>query len=266
MDSPITTLELDATGLKAVCRALGDTHNGLTTSDIEDLLKQFGIPDLKPTDTKWRRLHAALRHASRSQLHDVVHAAMNPATYIGRSDVFEQRRTRLNQALGFWSLELRDDGRIYRTRPLTTLGEAEARANRLQSELKRRNVHPDVLAFCQAELLQDNFFHAVFEATKSIAEKIRKRTGLTSDGAALVNDAFGTKNGRLAFNTLQTDTERSEHNGLCELIRGAFGTFRNPTAHAPRISWSIEESDALDLLTLASFIHRRIDAAVERHR
>jgi hypothetical protein len=38
--------------------------------------------------------------------------------------------------------------------------------------LQERQVHGDVLLFCRAELLQDNYFHAVFEATKSVAGRL----------------------------------------------------------------------------------------------
>jgi uncharacterized protein (TIGR02391 family) len=45
------------------------------------------------------------------------------------------------------------------------------------------------------------------------------------------------------------------------LIKGMFGTFRNTTAHAPKVSWPIDLDDALDLLTLASMLHRRLDSS-----
>lgn len=70
----------------------------------------------------------------------------------------------------------------------------------------------------------------------------------------------------LALNRLHTETERSEQTGLMNLMKGMFGTFRNVTAHAPRVSWVITEQDALDLLTIASLLHRRIDAAVSTPR
>lgn len=44
------------------------------------------------------------------------------------------------------------------------------------------------------------------------------------------------------------------------LLKGMFGTFRNVTA--PKIHWNITEQDAMDLLTLCSLLHRRLDAAV----
>jgi uncharacterized protein (TIGR02391 family) len=120
-----------------------------------------------------------------------------------------------------------------------------------------------VLRFCRAELLQDNYFHAVFEATKSVAQKIRDKTGLTGDGSEIVDKAFGLKGPMLAINTLRTETEQSEQTGFANLVKGMFGTFRNPTGHAPKITWRIEEQDALDLLSLVSYIHRRLDAAAQ---
>jgi len=55
----------------------------------------------------------------------------------------------------------------------------------------------------------------------------------------------------------------SEHVGLMSLMKAAFSMYRNPTAHAPKISWCMTEQDALDLLTLVSLIHRRLDQAVK---
>jgi uncharacterized protein (TIGR02391 family) len=153
--------------------------------------------------------------------------------------------------------------------PAATLDEAQKRANRLKAELRRRFVHHNGLAFCRAERLQNNYFHAVFEATKSVADKIQSLSGLTGDSAVLVDQAFGLGDAGmpfLALNSLQTETERDEQKGLMNLIKGMFGAFRNVTAHAPKIFWNMTEQDALDLLTNASLIHRRLDAAVRTLR
>jgi uncharacterized protein (TIGR02391 family) len=175
----------------------------------------------------------------------------------------------LNKVLAFCGYTLGEDGKIRTQTAVHTLTEAEERAGRLRAELRRRGVHADVLAFCRSELLQSNYFHAVFEATKSVADKIRSKTELSSDGSELVDQAFGLGKAGipfLAFNALQTDTERSEHSGLMNLMKGMFGAFRNVTAHAPKISWNMSEQDALDLLTIASFLHRRLDGAVRTPR
>ena len=71
-----------------------------------------------------------------------------------------------------------------------TLSYAKRRAQELRADLDVRGTHPDVLKFCREELLGDNYFHAVLEAVKSVVEKIRARTGLTDDGAILVDHAL----------------------------------------------------------------------------
>jgi uncharacterized protein (TIGR02391 family) len=68
------------------------------------------------------------------------------------------------------------------------------------------------------------------------------------------------------LNSLQTESEQSEQRGFMNLLKGLFGTFRNTTAHAPKITWKIEEQDALDILSLVSLVHRRLDTAVEARK
>jgi len=240
----------------------------MTGSQVDRLLPAAGIPDTSQQSTKWKRLYETL---GRQQNQDengnaicrFIKVAMAPERFGSEPERYEAHREGLNLTLGFGGLELREDGKLYRAPRTTTLTEAQKRANALKAKLRERNVHPDVLAFCRAELVQKNYFHAVFEATKSVADKIRARTGLKSDGSQLVDEAFGIKQGMpaMAFNLLQTPTEESEHKGLATLVKGMFGTFRNTTAHAPKISWPIGLDDALDLLTLASMLHRRLDAA-----
>src|SRR5690606_33889443 len=107
-----------------------------------------------------------------------------------------------------------------------------------------------------------NYFHAVFESTKSVADKIREKSGLNLDGTILIDTAFGLgkdKTPKLAFNSLQSLTEESEHKGFIYLAKGLFGMFRNTTAHEPKIKWEINQIDALDSLTLSSMLHRKLD-------
>jgi uncharacterized protein (TIGR02391 family) len=98
---------------------------------------------------------------------------------------------------------------------------------------------------------------------KNLAEKIRQKTGLKEDGVRLIEQALGgiesNRPPLLAFNKLETCSERSEHLGLMNLLKGLFMAFRNPTAHEPKIYWPINEQDALDLLSLISLLHRRLD-------
>jgi len=95
--------------------------------------------------------------------------------------------------ISFEGFNLKEDGKICRSSKVNTINEATARASRLRECLVARKVHSDILEFCKEELLADNYFHSVFESTKSVAEKIRKMTGLNSDGACLVDEAFSFK-------------------------------------------------------------------------
>jgi uncharacterized protein (TIGR02391 family) len=260
--------KLNANQLQAICDILADTTGGLTGSVIGTLLHQCEIPDPDPSITKRHRMFAALhakqeRDGCANNVLAFIHAAMDPVRFINNRDWFNSLRDQLNQALAFSGYQLGADGQLKVVAQARTLSEAEERAGRLRAELTQRKVHHDVLTFCRAELLQENYFHAVFEATKSVAEKIRNRTGLTGDGADLVDPAFGLKAPLLAINTLRTETELSEQKGFANLLRGMFGTFRNVTGHVPKITWPITEQDALDLLSLVSYLHRRIDAAAD---
>ena len=64
----------------------------------------------------------------------------------------------------------------------------------------------------------------------------------------------------LAINPLRSESEKSEQKGFAHLLKGTFGMFRNTTAHAARIHWSMAKEDAEDLFSLVSLIHRRLDS------
>ena len=262
----------DAT-LQALCDVLGATDSGLTGSEIGRYLGECGIADPVPQMTKRHRLFQALHErqqhdSSANNVLAFLTHCMRPVRHVGQHAYYEAQRSKVNAVLAFAGFTLGEDGQLRATAAAKTLSEAEARATILRKALVERRVHADVLRFCQAELLTDNYFHAVFEAAKSVAEKLRLRTGLSSDGAALVDEALGIGRAghpRLAFNSLTTESERSEHTGLTNLIKGVFGAFRNTTAHAPKIYWAISEQDALDILTTISLVHRRLDAAARTH-
>jgi uncharacterized protein (TIGR02391 family) len=187
----------------------------------------------------------------------------------GSTAEFEAVRTRVNERLLLSGFEVRKDGIVVTVRAARTVEEAQQRADDLRAELTRRDVHPDVLAFCRAELLQQNYFHAVLEASKSVADKLRNLTGVTtgsaSDGTRLVDTTcFPAASPQVRFNDLATEWERSEQTGIATLMKGLFSAFRNPAAHAPKVAWATSRSDALDMLTLVSMLHRRLDKAAVR--
>lgn len=239
---------------------------GFTHRELSEILQQCGIAE-QGGSPRWERTLLALtarqkRDGCGNNVGAFLERVMDPVRFVGNRERFEDLRERLNHVLAFNSLEIGENGKLRGIQAARTLAEAEQRASRLKSDLQRRKVHPDVLLFCRAELLQENYFHAVFEATKSVAQTIRDMTGLTGDGAEIVDRAFAIDHPLLAINSLQTETERNEQKGFANLVKGMFGVFRNVTAHAPKILWTIEEQDALDLLSLVSLLHRRLAKAV----
>lgn len=252
--------------LEAVCRVLADTTNGLTGSEIEHILAELRIPDPTPSMTKWKRLFNALaeaqnRHQVGNHLIQVINKAMSPARYISQPELFVLRQDGLNVALAFSGYAVNSNGKVIHTTPESTVEGARARAKRLNSVLQSRDMHQEIFKYCKTELLQDNYFHAVLEAVKGVAERLRQMSGLSIDGADLVNTVFSTKNPILAINSLKTETELSEQKGIANLLVGVFGAIRNPTAHAPKVVWAMPEQDAIDVLGILSYVHRKLDGA-----
>lgn len=258
--------------VEGVADVLGATDTGLTGSEIGRLLAGMGLTDPGSGVTKRVRLgHALLAHQAADGASNVVinfiKEAMAPVRYRENPGLRTFRQDALNEVLVYEGLCVRDDGRLARGARATTLNEAAQHASSLRAELRRRGVHADVLRYCTDEILTRNAFHAMLEATKSVFDKLRERTGLSGDGAALVEAALSpgkTGTPRLAINQLATHTDRDEQNGLANLIKGLSGMFRNPVAHDPRLKRTVTDDELLDLLTMLSMVHRRLDAAIPR--
>jgi uncharacterized protein (TIGR02391 family) len=258
----------ESSHLEAVCRVLADTVNGLTGTEIQYILAELEIQDPSPTMTKWKRLFNALAEAqNKNQVGNhlilFINKAMSPARYTSSPELFAWRQDGLNVALAFAGYAVNSKGQVVHTTPESTVEGALARAKRLNSALQSRGIHQEIFKYCKSELLQDNYFHAVLEAVKGVAERLRQMSGLGTDGAELVNAVFSVKNPILAINSLKTDTELSEQKGIANLLVGVFGAIRNPTAHAPRAVWAMPEQDAIDVLGILSYVHRKLDGATK---
>jgi uncharacterized protein (TIGR02391 family) len=252
---------LNAQIIESLSRLLA---NELTGSNIGDLLCTAQLDDIDTNNSKWKRLRAAfinyqnIKHTSNNIL-AFIQQTLAPVRHIHNEENFQNLRSEINILLSFVGLELTNECKYKLVDRAKTINEAEERANNLKNKLKNTNVHDKIFEYCRAELLVNNYFHAVFEATKSIADRLRKITGLYVDGNNLVELAFATNNVLVHINNFTNETDRSEHIGLCNLIKGIFGIIRNPTAHEPKIKFVITEEEAIDILIMISFIHKRLD-------
>jgi uncharacterized protein (TIGR02391 family) len=251
--------------LQMMCDILGDTSDGLSGSDISLLLEHCDIPSPESGVTKRHRLYQALSKRQREDgcANHVIHfvqCALIPENYLEKPHQFDFLRYSLNEILSEAGYQIGMDGKFHRMPKIAT-GAAQ-RANQLRSALLPRNLHPEVMRLCRADLLGEHYLPVVIAAAKSLSEKIQLKTGSISVGAELADHALEFSNGpKLAFNTLQTKAEISEHLSLLHLIKSVLTAFNSPDTPEP--AWAIAEPDAIDLLTLISMLHRRIDQAAQ---
>ena len=124
------------------------------------------------------------------------------------------------------------------------------------------NIHRDIIPFCEEEWLKENYFHAILEITKSVAERLRQIGDCQSDGSDLIDECFGLgkdKKPMLAFNMLQTPSDENEHKGFSNFCKGFFSMYRNPKAHNPKILEETQLSEMTEVLIVATIIHNKLD-------
>ena len=249
--------------IEAISKIIADTDKGVSGSELTRLLAQIGIND-SSTLTKWRRLDSGLKEIQNKQdsannVIQFIQYAMEPVRFINSIESFQNMKYKLNTILILKGLKLNDSGKVIAVDKAKTLDEAQCRANELKRKLTQRTIHSNLLTFCEKEYLQKNYFHAVFEAVKSILDRIREITNFQEDGVPLVLKVFDEKKPILSFNKYQTSSEQNELMGFRSLLIGLIKMVRNPHAHEPKLKWAIEEKDALDILTMVSYVHRRLD-------
>jgi uncharacterized protein (TIGR02391 family) len=254
---------IDSGTLEGLAKILADTEQGLKGTELSKFIPEAGLIDVDPTNTKWKRLYNSFidyqkRNQNSNSILKFINLSLKPSRFIGQNEKFEMIRAELNKRLSFIGLILNENGVFNNVVIAKTITEAEQRVNRFKSKLENRNIHSKIYEYCNSELITENYFHSVFEAVKSIAEEIRRKTNLTLDGVELVEKAFSISNPLIKINALQTETEQSEQKGFSNLIKGVFGMFRNTTAHSPKIAWIITEDEALDIMTVISLIHKKI--------
>lgn len=276
-----TVRTLDQQQLKALCGVVAHTSKGLTKSELTTLLGQCGIY-IVDDYSSCNQLESTIGLSKRDWLYNCLiteinksrsfskvflflQAALNPASYTSTDSrqkyryLFEET----NKILLFAGLSIDQSGRLAEASQAQTLTEVDQRVNRLKKALYDRAIHSEVQKYCVEDYLRADYYDAVFEAAKGLAERVRQISGLTTDGGTLFQTAFSKNDPYIFFNAMKTDSERSEFTGLKELLDAIFHLVRNPAAHTPKVNWKTDETKALDILTLISFAHKYLD---ECHR
>lgn len=275
------TKELKEHQLKAICNVLADTSKGLTKGEIKHLLQQCQIALVDDGNSsngytytiglnKVEWLYNCFVNEFNTQhsfqkIYTFIETALNPVNYINEvsRDKYNFLLDEINKVLLLIGLSVTKEGHLVEVVQAKTLDEVDRRVNNLRRQLYNRTIHHEVEKYCIKDYLRKDYYDAVFEAAKGLAERVRQITGLSADGSVLFQKAFAKSDPYIFFNTLKTDSEINEFIGLKELLESIFHLVRNPAAHTPKVNWRMDETKALDILTVISFAHKYLD---ECHR
>ena len=253
--------------IEQIAHIMGDTNYGFTGSEIAHHLAQCHMNDPNPGLTKWKRLYNSFcsvvnESGSTNIVFQFVQHCLEPAQGLNNPERYSWMRLELNKVLMLVGVEIKDDGQFYSVSQARSLSEVQRRTKELRDKLTGYAAHKEVLKCCRNELLAEDYFHAVQEAAKSLCDRVRTMSGLTTDGVALFNTAFAVGNPYIAYNSLRTCSEQNQQNGIKEMLCGVIHMTRNVTAHELRIHWDVNEKDAVDILTQISYLHKLLDMCI----
>ena len=125
-----------------------------------------------------------------------------------------------------------------------------------------RQFHPQVIKHCRKLYGQGNYFHAIFEISKTYNKLVQSKAQSTEEGQSLMLSVWDSKKGVLKINNGTPETARNIQDGIKFLSAGLMRAIRNPTGHEPALQWHVTEQDALDILSFVSYLLRQYDKAV----
>ena len=258
------TNSFDLSTLRSISKIIGE--NILTHKQINEQFQNSGLLDTGEGTNKPDRIYNTLKarqlqdNCSNNVLGFILRI-LNPKRYDSEEE-FEKHRTSINEKLLYEGIEINKEGKAKAVDKAKTISEAKRRSMKIKERVHGISIHPDILPYCESEWLNENYFHAILEITKSVAEKLRQKSGFTSDGADLVDDCFGLgkdKRPMLAFSTLQSESDESEHKGFGNFLKGFFSMYRNPKAHGPKILEDTQLTEMTEVIVVATIIQNKLD-------
>ena len=123
-----------------------------------------------------------------------------------------------------------------------------------------RDVHSE-LAAIHSRLIEGDYRDAVFASLRTVEARVRNLISPQGDdkiGVPLMNYAFGT-NGPL------TDSiQPGRSDGVRSLFAGAFGVYRNDTAHTLNEEEYRDPVEIAEIILLTDLLHRHLDRVEQR--
>ena len=100
------------------------------------------------------------------------------------------------------------------------------------AEYDRRVTDGDLRAATRSRFASTHYADAVESGVKALNDCVRKRSGLSEDGDALMTAAFSANSPKLRINRGRSKSDESAQRGHMHLCQGVVGAWRNPRAHS----------------------------------
>lgn len=264
--------KIDNAVIESVSKILAEVVTG---SDITTMFRilsycDFDIVEKRPyNSTKWKRLNETTIHEcnqakSAQPFLKIIQHIMDPPKFVDNKEGWISIKTAINGKLLFYGLELADNGKITRTTAVRTINEAQKRLKSFTDKLESYNIHSEIFKYCTVELFDNNYFHAILEASKGIFDRVRTLSELSTDGVNLIEQAFSSKQPLVLIkdNMLDSLTDKSLYSGLRNLLLTIATLYRNPKAHNPKLYDDTSETDAITAFVMISLAHRILDTCI----
>lgn len=245
--------------LEEIARAIGDSF---TPSQLPRFLNDSGIAkehlESVASQDNWayvltvfERLHDGGSEARR-ELREFIGRWLENKLHDGpRPDVLRRILAQLSRQ--GWYVQ---EGRLVIGEP--QVGDIPL-ASPLGREARIAALHPLVRQASDRYIESNHMGAAILEAFKAVNLRVKEMAGLDADGTDLIGKAFGSPSPRLLLANQSTQTGRDIQIGFQHLFRGAVAGIRNPNAH--ELFTPLDDNEALEQLTLASLLMRRLDSA-----
>lgn len=262
-------LPFKASTLEMLSTSISDIDPGITGSVIHRMLLQSQIEDISYNEqflAKRKKLFNAFAdYQNKNQCANniilFIQNILSPQRYVNNPQMFNQVKTEINKQLAFEGLCINDSNQIVAIDKASKISDVQIRVDDLKAKLIEQGAHQLVFSYCNAELLANNYFHAVLESSKGLVKRIQDLADVTYDGQNLMEKVFKDDEPILIINNFISKSEKDEHRGFRNLLIGIVAMFRNPASHELKVEWNMSEQDALDILAMISYCHRRLDKA-----
>ena len=265
--STISPLKLST--LEILANTIADIDSNITGSVIHRILLQSQIDDVSYSEqflAKRKKLFNAFEkyqndYKCPNNIVLFIQNILSPQRYVNNQDMYNKLKSEVNKQLAFEGLSINDSNQIISIAKASKISDVQVKVDGLKSKLIEQGAHQLVFSYCNSELLANNYFHAVLESSKGLIKRIQDLAGVKYDGQNLMENVFKDDNPILIINNFQSKSEKDEHRGFRNLLIGIVAMFRNPSSHELKVEWKMSEQDALDIMAMISYCHRRLDKA-----